>query len=328
MASLAAGLTALHVWLAEQVPKDTFLGIVRQLLPVIGIGLVFPVTAAGCLATDVTILSLYGHLLRAFFYPHTPLSVLDGSIAIVAAGLAVRRLHTVARSVEFWFPIILGLLLIVVILSVPHIKYCGALRPSGHFVIRPWIRATIGTWFLYANGGLVATLTSHVRWRHARAPYRLAVGAVLMQSAILFLFYAIGLITLGPTALSKLLWPVVYIFTLVSTPTFLVQSLGLLILMTFTVTTVLYLAVHLFCFGWSVWSAWAKPPAWIRSATVFGGTTVLWVGAIQIPSTLADRWWLFHWINPWTLGWTLLSAGALGALALPRTSFPRGGRRP
>lgn len=301
-AVIALGVTTLHVALAFNTGQSTYLKAVQRIVPFLGKWLLFPLIAMLCLATDGIILVLYAQMMRNFFYPLTPLMIIEVGIVAVAIWMAGRTLSTVARTVQFWLPIDLFLLGIMVSLSVGHWKFLGSLRPSSHFVIAPWIVTVVGTWFLYANGGIIVTLTPHVRWKTPRQAYGVATGAVLMQSAVLILLYVISIGTLGPDGVSHLYWPMVYIFSLVTVRAFFFKGLGAFVVMVWTSTIVLYLTVHLFCFGWSVSSAFDRPSPLLRWVIVALGGGLLVVVGMVVPSSAQAHYWLFHWFNPLDMG--------------------------
>lgn len=314
--AIAVAMTLLQVAIALDVPKPTFLGVLREIFPVGGLALVFPVTAGLCLATDGVILGLYGLMMKEFFYPMTPALVMDAFIVLSAVWIAGRTLSAVGRVVQFWFPIILLLFVLIVALSLKRVSFLDALTPSGHFYVAPWLNTVSCTWYTYANGAVVVTLTRHVRWKRPRDAYTTAGAAILAQATVLATFYTIGLATIGPDALSRLYWPLVYVFGLVSIHTFFLKGIGVFTVMIWTSSVVLYLTVHLFCFGWSVSGQWPRASAWLRWGVV-GASAAAVLGVVQtVPSVLTARLLLFHYIAPADLGWVLVTAPLLWLLSV------------
>lgn len=304
--AIAVGVTLLEVAIALNVGQPTFLASLRKILPVLGIGFVFPISVLVCLVTDAIILALYGHMMKSYFYPLTPILAVEVCIVGIAWWIAIRTLSAVARSVQFWFPIILLLLVIIMAFSSIHLRFLDALIPSPHFFIAPWLNSVASTWFLYANGSVVVTLTPHVEWKRSRDAYFTAAFAILGQGAVLLVFYVIGLATLGPNGVSHLYWPLVYIFSLVSVRTFFFKGIGAFVIMAWTSSIVLYLAVHMFCFAWSVTSDIRPPAAMLRWGVVAAAGGLLIGATLFVPSVVQAREVLFHWVTPATLLWTLL----------------------
>jgi hypothetical protein len=161
----------------------------------------------------------------------------------------------------------------------------------------------VGTWFLYANGGVVMSLLPHVRCQHPKQLKRVAWGAIGFQGVILLILFAVVVLTVGPYAGAMLHWPIVYVFSLVTVRTFFIKGVGLLITLIWSSALVLYLTVHMFCFGWNL-------------GTVFGPERYRWTVAlatlataavaIAMPSDVVARALLFNWVNPGDFGWTLV----------------------
>ncbi len=320
---LAMGLAALEVGLALNLQEPTFVSGLKKVLPIIGVGFIFPLWAVIHIAADGVILALYGMMIRVNFYPNTPRLPMDTAIVVMAIWIGGRSLSAIARSVQFWFPIILVLLLIVMTFSVRNLEYWSPLIPSSHFLALPWAKTVLGTWFLFSNAAVVATLTPHVRWRRPRDAYVTAMAAMGGQGVILLVLYAVGLVTLGPDGLSRIYWPLVYVFSLISVQTFFLKSIGSFVIMVWTSTTVLYMAVHLFCFNWNVMSL-GKNPLVLWRAVAFGAAALILLAITQvIPSNVAAAVILFNVVSPLTLAWRVLFLPILWLLSLRyRTNRP------
>jgi hypothetical protein len=306
--AIAVGLSLAEVAVALNVQRPTFLTTLRVLMPGIGPYVIFPLTATLCLAIDAIVLVLYGLMMQSYFYPYTPRLVIDLVILLVAAWVAVRTLSAVARSVQFWFPIILLLFVFVTVLTLPHISYLTALKPSSHFYVIPWLHTVFATWFLYADGSGVITLTPHVAWKRPRDAYVTAAAAILGQGAVLLVLYMVSVTTLGPDALSHLYWPLAYIYSLVSLRSFFFQGVGAFVIIVWTSAITLYLAVHIFCFSWNL-SSVVKNSArayGLRLLSISGAVALLTVATFLLPSIVVARDVLFHWVTPVSLGWSIV----------------------
>ena len=320
---LAMGLAALEVALALNLREPTFLSGLRKMLPFIGVGFVFPLWVVVHIAADGIILTLYGMMIRTNFYPNTPRLPMDIAILAAAIWIAGRPLASVARQVQFWFPIILILLFVVVGFGARNLDYWSPLLPSRNFLVIPWVKTIMGTWFLFSNAAVVATLTPHVRWRRPRDAYVAAMAAMGGQGMVLLMLYAIGLVTLGPDGLSRIYWPLVYVFSLISVQTFFLKGIGSFVIMVWTSTTVLYMAVHLFCFNWNVMSLSKNPPVWWRGVVFAGSAAILLAFTLWIPSTIAAAGILFAVVSPATLAWRLVFLPPLWLLSFRYRSQQR-----
>ncbi|AEJ38783.1 hypothetical protein TPY_0585 [Sulfobacillus acidophilus TPY] len=263
---------------------------------------VFLGTAVFCVAIDVIILALFGKMLQTFYYPNTPSWAILAVIGVTVAWVGARPLATVARQVQFWFPLILITLLLVLALSISHWRFYQVLLPSPNWNIPDWFRAVVGTWFLYVNGGVVVSLTPRVRVKHARERMQMALWGIGFQGFILLVLYVVVMTTLGPYGTAKLRWPIIYVFSLISVRSFFIKGIGLLVTVIWTSALILYLAVHLFCLGWNVDTLFRqKNYRWM----IVTATAVIAGLAAFIPSDLVARALLFNWVNPADFYWTL-----------------------
>lgn len=266
--AIALLITAGYVSLALAVQQPTFAQHVGQLVPGAGIALVFGITGILCLGIDGLVLDLFGQMMRTFFYPRTPTALLDGTILAVVASLAGRSLVAVGRTMQFWAPIILGLLVLILAALMGYAQNWLAARPSGNWALYPWLHASAGTWYLYANRSVVATLTPHVRWRRPRDAYCWALGAITVQATALLALYVVIVGTLNLPAVAEMAFPLVYVVNLVTIHGFFLKGLGALAVIVWATSLVAYLTVHAFCFSWNVVSLFPRPSRFLRPITV------------------------------------------------------------
>lgn len=277
---------------------------VRNTWGVFGMWLVVSITGILCMTIDGVMLALFGQMLHVFFYPLTPEAVPIVLIGLAGIWIAMRSLSTVARNVQFWFPLILLSFGFVVSLSLRSVRFSAALLPSPTFVVPQWLRATLSTWFLYANGAVVASLIPHIRWTGRPRPVLWTTWAVGFQTLVLVLVFVIVVTTLGPAAASQLQWPMVYVFSLVSVKTFFFKGVGMFVIITWTTAVVLYLSVHIYCFSWNV-QAMVDASSLARRWFALGAGIVVITIAILIPSAISAGKILFGVLNPADLSWTL-----------------------
>jgi hypothetical protein len=263
-------------------------------------------SAVLCLTVDGILLSLFGDMLSTFFYPATPRLVLTGVVAFTAFWIAMRPLATVARNVQFWVPLLLLSVGLMTVLSLQNVHFPEAVVPAPTLAVMPWARAVLGTWFLYANGGLVATMVPAVRWARRPRPLRTTLAATAMQGGILLLFYFIVVGALGLYAVPRLQWPVVYVLGLVNLNAFFIKGVGLFILITWASAMVLFLAVHWYCAAWNLQQAVRSADAGRLAAMVamVAGDMVV---ANLIPSVVQARELLYRLVTPVDLGWTVVT---------------------
>lgn len=233
--------------------------------------------------------------------------VMDSVIIAVSGWIAIRTLSAVGRTVPFWFPLIVLLLIVIMPFSFRNISLLTALIPSTHVAIVPWVKTVYATWYLDGHGALVSTLTPIVAWKRPVDAYITGTLAIFGQASILLTFCAIDLGTVGPDAVGHLYWPLVYVFSLVSVRIFFFKGIGVFIMIIWASSMVGYLANHLFCFTWGVVSQVKNPIQPLRWGVV-GLSAMFVIGAgLLVPSILAKRYALFHWVTPESLLWSTAS---------------------
>lgn len=202
-----------------------------------------------CLLLDTALLTLFTQMLATAFYPATPLWILKLLIIGEAAWFASHSLTTLARNVQFWFPIFALMFFILVGISISQIHQWWALVPVSLKTVGPVGQGIMATWFLWKQNEVSATLSHFVRPQKGAMIRNLTLGAVLFQSVVITMVYLITVGTLGPQAVSLLRWPLVYVLSNLSTHTFYLSRPGLIILLVWTGSMVFYLAVNLFSMG-------------------------------------------------------------------------------
>jgi hypothetical protein len=298
MTGLAILLGVLKTQIALNADRPTYGLALQTILPVIGPAVLLPLTAGLSLLLDGFTLLLYALMLHSFFYPRTPIIVVEIAIAMVAGWIAIRTLSAVARSVQFWFPVILLLFVLIVTLTLPFARFPRALTIPSHFRVDSWLNTLAGTWYLFSNAEVVPTLATHVKWPHRAQASWTVVYAVLGQAVILLVLYLVAVVTLGPDAVSRLYWPLVYIFSLVSIRLFFVRGIGIFVLIFWTSTVVLYLTVREFSWSWNATSLIPDLPAiWRTGAVALMLTAVVAIG-MMVPSVVTARILLFQWVSP------------------------------
>ena len=303
--AVAMAVTSMQIAWTARTQHRPYTGALQDTWGKWGLWILFPIGALTIVGLDATMLSLFGDMMRTFFYPMTPRVVTMAIIVLAGVWIAVRPLNTVARIVQFWFPLVLLSALFLMSLSLTNLRFARALIPSTTLVVPQWARASLATWFLYANGATTASLVPHVRWKKPGGAIWVGVGAIGLQGSMLLMLYAITLGTLGPPAVARLQWPIIYVFSLVTVRTFFLKGVGIFVIITWTTAMVLYLAVHFFALGWNLESlatASARHRWWI-TALVAGA---VWFLANLVPSDVYARWILFRLFNPLDLAWTAL----------------------
>ncbi len=189
------------------------------------------------------------------------------------------------------------LVLIVSFLGIRDIHYWDALSPSNVVQILPILRGIGVTWYLFVQSEVMIYLAAQVRNTTVRQVRRLAGWAVLLQGFWLILFYDIVMGTIGPEATRALRWPIVYVFSTVIIRSLFLSGIGTFILLTWTVSLILYLAVHNFCWSWNL-EIMLDTGNKTRMVLVGVLALVLIVGSAWIPSPVSASSIVVGVINP------------------------------
>ncbi len=315
---VAAGVAAIQVsWMRRMVYRPYAVAMKDTWSPALGTVLAW-ITMALMMALDVVILYLYGELLQTFFYPATPSWVTIGAIGGLAVWIAIRSLAVVARNVQLWFPLLLASFVVVLALSAGDMRFPSAAAPNLAEPVSSMARASVATWFLYANPCAAATLLPYVRRGRRSSSGKLAVAAMALQGIILTTILFSVLATLGPVPIANMTWPIIYVFSVVQVRTFFVQDVGMLILITWTVAMILHLGVHMFVVSWNV----GPPLGGVnpqRQYLVAGIGLAIVLGALAIGSVAEAKVWLFQVLTPLDLAWTVILVPATALTAWWRT---------
>ena len=198
------------------------------------------------MVVDTALMTLFAQMLTAIFYPFTPLWVLKLIILAEAGWFAGRPLTVLSRNIQFWFPVMALSFFFLAALALGSVQSLWALWPSDQVVLTPLMQAVVGTWFLWTQNDVLVTIAHFVQPARARVIRKLAISAILFQSAVILLIYVITVGTVGPEAVMSLRWPLVYVLSNLSSHTFYLSRPGLIILLTWSGAMVFFSASHLF----------------------------------------------------------------------------------
>ncbi len=316
--AVAGGITMLQVgWMRRMAYRSYPAAMQATWSPWLGPVLTW-ITMLLMLALDAAILYLYGELLQTFFYPATPSWVTVATIGALAVWIAIRSLTVVARNVQFWFPLLLASFVVVLALSTGDMRFPLAATPKWGVSMGSLARASVATWFLYANPCATAALLPHVRPTGRWSAGAVALAAIALQGVILLAILYAALATLGPAVIPDMTWPIIYIFSLIHISSFFVQDIGMLILITWTIAIILHLAVHSY-----VVAANVGPPLGghnpQRQYLVAGIGLAMVAGALSVGSVAEAKVWLFQILTPADLAWTVAVVPATALMAWWRT---------
>ncbi len=257
------------------------------------------------LLLDGTLLALYGNMLRAEFYPLTPTIVLISLIVGAAVWIGGKSVTDVARNVQFW-SLFLGVSVVALLaLALPLGHDWLALTPSLSTPGTSILHGVSLTGYLWVQGETLMTFGGAMKGG-MRQSGPAALAAVALGGALLVVLFVTVIAVLGPDAVSRLFWPIVYTFSVIVVRLSVVTHLGLFILFLWTVGMVMYLVVRSYAATANTVRLLLWAPS--RRRWLLGAYAVMVVGvAMALQSTLTAS----------TLLETVLSPASLyGSLAL------------
>jgi hypothetical protein len=273
MASLAGGVYVWPSWLIRLSGPDTMWGLgaslavaaiamvlrlgwgrvvpgsdyVSRLRATYGAVLAWPLWAverAMMLLLDGTLLSLYGNLLRAAFYPRTPTAILI--IMITAAGVWIGSRPAaadVARNVLFWSLLLGASLAFLFLLAMPLGHNWLLLVPPSNIHLAGVVGGISLTGYLWAQDEVLFTFGSAMAGGLAKSG-RWAFVSVAVSGVLLVLLLSTTLAILGPEAVAHLYWPIVYMFSVLVLNISIISHIGIFVLFLWTVGMIMYGAIR------------------------------------------------------------------------------------
>lgn len=317
---LAVAMVAGEIQWARRVPGATYFD---RLTAVWGRAawLWFTGTTALCVVVDAAMLALFVQMLGVFFYPDTPAWTMRVLLVGLAGRFAAQSLPVLARNVQFWFPVVLLTFFGLVALSLPHLQSLAQLHPDWPPKMSHLDEGILATWYLWTQGALVITLAPWVRqasWGEIR---RWGVAAYLFQGMMLFFTGGVVVGMLGRWAPQILAWPLIYVFVNLGPEAFLVARPGILVLPTWALALVFYLAVRMFFGSVNLQAALGFASA-RRWWSVLGMVLAVSLLALMFPTPEATTRALIDIIDPLAVAWMLLHTGSTLAVAWLRVRHP------
>lgn len=252
-------------------------------------------------ATDIGLASLFGHLLQAMFYPHTPLWGLAVPVLGIVVWLGVSSSEVVARVTHFWFVVGGSLLAGIAFIALIHVSHGHPLWPHQMYVIPMLHGVGIMAHIFLPIGPTVALLAPRVNASVTRIRQGVLAGCGIAVG-ILIVIYVLVLSIVGPDTVMHLRWPLVYsLETITLDSTFFVSRIGLAVIFLWTAMVSLGFAIHIHLAGWAMThGGWPAVVTSVAIAGALGASTLLFSTA-----SAANRW-ILEDIDPVALVYLLL----------------------
>lgn len=233
------------------------------------------------------VLANFGFVMTTFFLPDTPTWVIGASACLTGMYVAWFDTPVLGRTAEVVFipTFILSLILGVLVLTKATSGY--ALLPSPDLHLSPILSAAYHSFYIFWGYEVTVTLYPFVRRADQATARRYAFLAMLGTFGFFLFGYAITLGIQGPYLMIVSQWPAVSSLRLVDVSAFVINKLGLLVVVLWGLFVVSFASVRVWCLAHDVLPVFKlKSVTWYRAFIVFFGLLGIY-GSTLFP-TIAD----------------------------------------
>ncbi len=233
----------------------------------------------------VVCLANFGLVMKTFFLPQTPPLAIDIAVLAAAVSMAWGGAAGLARTVEIFALPAVVITTAIAILTGSEIRYPWAAIPPGQFHILWILSGSYHTLFLFVGLDIVTDLFPYVlpeqRPRAVRAAHWMFVGMGLW-----FMFgLLITIATTGPFAISHIVWPPVSAMRLADVRGFLINKLGLLIIVLWGLFVQGFMATRLWGLAQGLsWYQWTPKPAFRYHGGLIAFSAIILLISAQFPN--------------------------------------------
>jgi spore germination protein len=279
------GAAFLGLWLWFQVnrraPDQQVGGVAGQWVgPVVAWPLGFATVILHVLLA-VIVVGNFALLMQTFFLPNTPLWGIVAPVVGVGLYMAWFDTPTLARTVQVVYAPTLALTMLIGSLITPQLTQTYAMIPSGHFWVGPILMGAYKNYVVFWGYEVTVTLYPYVEAGHRRQSERMAY----LVMAGVFLFLALGyLVVVGVAGLAAYYfqWPAVSVMRLANLSTFVINKLGLLTVLLWSMFVLNYTGIRLWCVSHDLMPLWRLTSLKAYRWFLVGYAVVIVVGALAV----------------------------------------------
>lgn len=250
------------------------------------------ITLGACLVAN------FGFVMTAFFLPDTPNWVVR--LALVATCLYMVWFDTpsLARTIQILLPLTMILTLLLGLLLVPKMTSGYAVIPSASIHVLPILYAAYRSFYIFLGFEVSVTLYPYLRPPERRRGEKYAFWAMAFVCVWFLIGFALVLGVEGPYFLVHLLWPPVSAMRLINVSGFIINKLGLLVIVMWGVFTLLFVSVRIWCLGHDAMPILHQTSLTAYRLIVLSSVVVVYVVASLFPTVHALVEWFSNYLLP------------------------------
>lgn len=261
---LECGAALFGLWLWFQVnhlyPDEQVGGFVSRIVtPFLGWPLrVLTLVTHTLLAVWVTV--NFGLVMITFFLPDTPLWALETVTILVALYMAWIDTRVLGRTIQVLFVPTGVLSVLMAFLLVPRLTQMWAVPPTGDIHLGIVALAAYKGYYLFWGYEVTVTLYPFVARSARKQAERYAYTAMVLACAFFALGYVLIMGSGDPYLVMAAEWPGVSVMRLITLTSFLINKLGMFVVMLWSLFVFIFVAMRLWCLGEDI-----RPPLHLTS---------------------------------------------------------------
>lgn len=250
---------------------------------------------AGLGATTV---SNFGFVMTAFFLPDTPAWVVRLLLVLTCLYMAWFDAPTLARTVQILLPLTMLLTLLLALLLVPRMTSGYAVIPSASIHVLPLLYAAYRGFYIFLGFEVSVTLYPFLRPPERIRGEKYALWAMGFTCIWFMIGYTLVLGVEGPYFLVHLLWPPVSAMRLINVTGFIINKLGLLVIVMWGIFTLLFVSTRLWCLGHDAMPLFHRKSLTSYRLMLTGGGVIVYGGSSIFPTAHYLVQWFATYLLP------------------------------
>lgn len=292
----------LHFTMADYFPGLKFtaiskeaLGPAKWLMTIYAVGL--------HIALAVVAMSNFSLVLQTFFLDRTPLWAITIASLIAVTYVGSSGTVGMARTLEFFFIPTLLFSVGMASLMIPRMRSSYTLIPSSHLALLPTLAGTYHGLYVFIGMEAVNFLFPWVKPSEQAQARRLAYCAVGVSSVFFLIGYLITLGNTGPGLMHHLFWPPVKVMRVISMNSFLINKLGLVVVLVWGILVIGYVTVRQWALTELMVSILGLQAPSAYRWVCYGVAAVILSGTLVFPNISRLEPFFEHMLLPWGLAY-------------------------